>query len=307
METTALLHSVLAAAAALAASAAFLAQNPSAVDERPASTRSIEISYTAHDGGETHATVLLPASYDGGPLPLVISPHGRGMHGDDNARLWGDLPGRLDFAVVNPDGAGAHLSGRFSWGAPGHIDDLARMPEIVEAALPDVHVDLHRVYAVGGSMGGQETLLLIARYPHLLAGAVAVDPAVDFALQYANFHEFECSEICRSQWNGFIGDKLQSFARREIGGAPDEVPAAFAARSPISYSEQIADSKVPLALWWSRTDEVIRHSERQSGLLATEIRHDGGTLQEVVGAWRHTHPLRYDRELPEMLTEIGIS
>jgi pimeloyl-ACP methyl ester carboxylesterase len=307
METTGLLHTILAAAAALAASAAVLVPGSQTASELPISVRSVEISYTAHDGGESHATVLLPASYDGGPIPLVISPHGRGLHGSENARLWGDLPARLGFAVVNPDGAGAHLSGRFSWGAPGQIDDLARMPEIVEAALPEVSIDRHRIYAVGGSMGGQETLLLIARYPHLLAGAVAVDPAVDFALQYDNFHEFECNELCREHWNGFIGDKLQSFVRREIGGAPDQVPAAFAERSPITYAEQIADSKVPLALWWSRTDEVIRHSELQSGRLVTQIRSDGGTLQEVVGAWRHTHPLRYDRELPAMLAEIGIS
>src|SRR3954471_42381 len=307
METTRLLHTILAAAATLAASAAVLVPASQTADELPVSTRSVEISYTAHDGGESHATVLLPASYDGGPMPLVISPHGRGLHGSEDARLWGDLPARLGFAVVNPDGAGARLSGRFSWGAPGQIDDLARMPEIVESALPNVHIDRTRVYAVGGSMGGQETLLLIARYPHLLAGAVAVDPAVDFSLQYENFHEFECSATCRAQWNGFIGDKLQSFARREIGGAPDEVPAAYAVRSPITYSEQIAESKVPLALWWSRTDEVIRHSDRQSGLLADEVRDDGGPLQEVVGAWRHTHPLRYDRELPAMLAEIGIS
>ena len=307
METTRLLHRVLAAAATLAASTAVLVPASSAIDELPDSTRSIEISYTAHDGSETHATVLLPASYDGSPIPLVISPHGRGLHGSENARLWGDLPGRMGFAVVNPDGAGAHLSGRFSWGAPGQIDDLARMPDIVEGALPELHIDRQRIYAVGGSMGGQETLLLLARYPHLLAGAVAVDPAVDFSLQYENFHDFECSDICRAQWNGFIGDKLQSFARREIGGTPDEAPAAFAERSPITYTQQIADSKVPLALWWSRTDEVIRHSERQSGLLATRIRREGGELEEVVGTWRHTHPLRYDRKLPAMLAEIGIS
>jgi pimeloyl-ACP methyl ester carboxylesterase len=251
--------------------------------------------------------VLLPASYDGSPIPLVISPHGRGLHGSQNARLWGDLPGRLGFAVVNPDGAGEHLSGRFSWGAPGQIDDLARMPELVEQALPDVHVDHNRIYAVGGSMGGQETLLLIARYPHLLAGAVAVDPAVDFSLQYENFHEFTCDETCRAGWGGFIGDKLQSFARREVGGSPQDDPAAYAERSPITYTQQIADSNVRLALWWSRTDKVIRHSQLQSGLLADEVRSDGGTLREVVGEWRHTHPLRYDRGLPEMLAEIGIS
>ena len=57
------------------------------------------------------------------------------------------------------------------------------MPEIVHLTLPWVHVASKHVYALGGSMGGQETLLLLARYPHLLAGAAAFDPVVDFALQ----------------------------------------------------------------------------------------------------------------------------
>jgi poly(3-hydroxybutyrate) depolymerase len=116
-------------------------------------------------------------------LPLVISPHGRGVTGDGNARLWGALPALGDFAVVNPAGSGRRLSGRFAWGAPGDIDDLARMSRLVERA-PGVRIDRHHVYAVGGSMGAQETLLPVARHPTLLAGAVAVDAATDFGRQY---------------------------------------------------------------------------------------------------------------------------
>ena len=44
------------------------------------------------------------------------------------------------------------------------------MPQIVAQALPWVRLDLRRVYAIGGSMGGQETLLLLGRHPELLAG-----------------------------------------------------------------------------------------------------------------------------------------
>ena len=46
-------------------------------------------------------------------------------------------------------------------------------------ATHGVNVDPHRIYAFGGSMGGQETLLLVAMHPHLLAGAAAFDPATD--------------------------------------------------------------------------------------------------------------------------------
>jgi pimeloyl-ACP methyl ester carboxylesterase len=67
-----------------------------------------------------------------------------------------------------------------SWGWRGQIADLARMPEIVHAELPWLRVDRRRIYAVGGSMGGHETLLLLGQYPKLLAGAVAFDSVTNF-------------------------------------------------------------------------------------------------------------------------------
>src|SRR5580765_6428441 len=127
--------------------------------------RVIPIVYRAHDGLPRRAYVIVPAAYvPGTPIPLVISPHGRGVGARTNVRRWGRLPALGHFAVVNPEGQGRALT-LFSWGDPGEIRDLARMPDIVEEALPWLRVDRHRVYAFGGSMGGQETLLLVARYP----------------------------------------------------------------------------------------------------------------------------------------------
>src|SRR5215203_1607729 len=129
----------------------------------PTGVRAWTISYRSHSGAVRSATVLLPRWYGprrNPPLPLVISPHGRGGTGAANARLWGNLPAIGRFAVVNPDGQGTRLQ-RFSWGAPGQIDDLARMPMLVRRALPWLKIDTSRIYAFGGSMGGQETLLLV--------------------------------------------------------------------------------------------------------------------------------------------------
>ena len=175
-----------ATAALLIVTAVFAGSARAASGSHGTAVREVSIAYHAFDGRLSHATVLLPASYDpaqGSALPLIISPHGRGLDGRANAQRWGDLPALDGFVVVNPDGEGSHLSGRFSWGAPGQIDDLARMPEIVGAALR-IRIDPLRIYAVGGSMGGEETLLLLARHPGLLAGAVAVDPVVDLARQF---------------------------------------------------------------------------------------------------------------------------
>ena len=86
-------------------------------------------------------------------------------------------------------------------------------------------------------MGGQETLLLVARHPGLLAGAVAFDPATDMGRRYFDFAALN-------------GGALQELARVEIGGTPAQVPPAYALRSPAHYV-RIADADVPLQIYWS--------------------------------------------------------
>ena len=144
-------------------------------------------------------------------------------------------------------------------------------------------------------MGGQETLLLVARYPRLLAGAVAVDALVDFARQYRN-------------WSDAAGAAKRRLARREVGGTPSTAAAAYAARSPITYARAIAFSGVPLQIWWTRADRVVVESPLQSGLLARRIRalNPAARLAEVVGAWRHTAVMRADAALPRMLAGLGL-
>src|SRR5919206_1607786 len=137
----------------LAAIAATLVLCVGANASRPADgwtqVRTWKITYRTHDGRHRHAYVLLPLWYGPGNdprVPLVISPHGRGVDGRSNARLWGELPAEGGFAVVNPDGQGRKLS-RFSWGYRGQIADLAAMPKLVRRALPWLRIDRRRIYA----------------------------------------------------------------------------------------------------------------------------------------------------------------
>ncbi len=58
------------------------------------------------------------------------------------------------------------------------------MPDFATKALPWLRIDRSRIYALGSSMGGQETLLLVARHPDLLAGAAAMDSVTDLARRY---------------------------------------------------------------------------------------------------------------------------
>ena len=135
-------------------------------------------------------------------------------------RLRRDLPGRH-----GPAPAASLL------GLAGQIDDLARMPAILRAARPWLRLDLERVYAVGGSMGGQETLLLVGQHPTLLAGAVAFDSVTDFFRRYGDF--------------ALLGRKeraLQALARIEVGGTPKTNPAGTVCAAPCTGVDDVARS-----------------------------------------------------------------
>jgi pimeloyl-ACP methyl ester carboxylesterase len=262
------------------------------------SVRVIAISYRAHDGLLRRAYVVVPADYgrpDDPPLPLVISPHGRGVSAQLNIRRWGRLPAIGRFAVVNPEGQGRALT-LFSWGDPGEIRDLARMPEIVEHALPWLHVDRHRIYAFGGSMGGQETLLLTARFPHLLAGAASFDAPTDMAARYRAFVHLP------------LGPGLQQLARDEIGGTPRTDPHGYAVRSPPEWARRIAFSGVPLQIWWSTRDRIVTNEQDESGLLYRLLKrlNPNVPVSEFVGDWAHTTEMKAHGYLPYALSRFGL-
>jgi dienelactone hydrolase len=256
--------------------------------------RVVQVEYRTHDGHRRAALVVLPDWY--GPhnnpkLPLIISPHGRGVHASENVQRWGNLPALGRFAVVNPEGHGRRLA-RFSWGYSGQIADLARMPAILERRLPWLRIDPKRVYAFGASMGGQETLLLVARQPRLLAGAAAFDAVTDLARRYRDFARLGCNARCRLRWRA-LGPALRSLARREVGGTPRRMPRAYAARSPLRQARAIASSGVPLQLWWSWKDRVVT-ARNQSVPLVRAIRslNPAAPLYTVAGRWQHSADMR---------------
>jgi poly(3-hydroxybutyrate) depolymerase len=261
--------------------------------------RVMRISYVAHDGRTRHAYLILPAWYGPDrhpPIPLVISPHGRGVGGRINVRRWGNLPAIGKFAVINPEGQGRELT-LFSWGDPGEIRDLAQMPEIAEAAVPWLHIDRHRIYAFGGSMGGQETLLLAARYPRLLAGAASFDAPTDMAARYRAFDHL--------RW----GLRLQRLARREFGGTPDADPRAYEIRSPLDWARRLAFSHVPLQIWWSTRDTIVTDQEQESGLLYRDIKrlNRDAPVTQYVGTWAHTTEMKRHGYLQFALAQFGLA
>ncbi|MGZ4353090.1 MAG: alpha/beta hydrolase family protein [Gaiellaceae bacterium] len=260
--------------------------------------RIVRVPYTAYDGRRRAALLVLPRWYGPArhpPIPLVISPHGRGITARDNTHFWAGLPAFGPFAVVNPEGQGRRLA-LYSWGWRGQIDDLARMPAILERALPWFHVDRRRVYAVGSSMGGQETLLLAAFHPRLLAGAAAMDSATDMAARYRQFPLIAG------------GTRLQQLARTEIGGTPGTAPAAYARRSPITYARALAFSGVPLHVWWSLRDRIVVDQNQESGRLYRAIlrANPEAPVTKYVGTWAHSREMHALARLPLALVNLKL-
>ena len=260
------------------------------------SVRIRRVRYLAHDGTPRPAYIALPRGYgpdDNPPVPLVISPHGRGITGLANLKLWGDLPARGRFAVISPGGQGRVLP-LHSWGWRGQIEDLANMQYVAKATLPWLRVRPHGVYAVGGSMGGQETLLLVARHPRLLTGAAAFDAPTDLARRYRDFPRIPG------------GRRLQELARLEVGGTPASHPGAYARRSPINHVRALAASPVPLLLYWSTADEVVLDQVNHSAELYRRVvaLNPEAPVTPFSGRWSHSGGM--PRLLPGALQRLGL-
>lgn len=266
--------------------------------------------YTAHNGADRLAYVVLPAWYgpnDNPPLPVVISPHGRNANGLSNTRYFGNLPAKGRFAVVSPDGMGRRL-GLKSYAFKGQIDDLARMPELAEDALPWLRLDRERVYALGSSMGGQETLMFVARHPELLAGAAAMDSVTDLTRRYRQLPGVPCDAKCLKRWGKPYGLVLQTAMREEVGGVPSDSPKRYQARSASAYARTIASSGVPLQIWWSSKDLIVFDQKHQSWALFRELKrlNPCAPVSAYAGRWPHSKEMKSTELLPIALAEFGL-
>lgn len=158
-------------------------------------------------------------------------------------------------------------------------------------------------------MGGQEALLLLARYPHLLAGVISFDGVADLAWQYGELSRMRCDALCRRRWNGMIGAALGRLMRSEIGGSPLRNPRGYALRSPLTYARQLARSRVPIELWWSVSDLTVRDQARaQSGRLFSEMLalDPRARVEAFIGDWIHSHEQSATSRLPFALAQIGL-
>jgi pimeloyl-ACP methyl ester carboxylesterase len=181
---------------------------------------------------------------------------------------------------------------RRSWAWPPDIAEMADLPRIVHRLVPWIRYDPARIYAAGDSMGGQETLMLVALHPDLLAAAVAADPVTNFLRRWYQF------PISGESW----GEQVA--ATREVGASPRVAPWLYVRRSPSFFARTVAFSRVPLQLWWSPHDTVvIREGRSQTGRFYADVKRLDPSAPVFAHRLDRMHGwvFRYDHELPAMV------
>lgn len=266
--------------------AAGLTAGSSAADKSATRWRTLDV------GGET-ILVGTPSWYSptrNPELPLVISPHARGGSAAKNAVRWGNLPGSRGFIVVAPSLRGRVLDERRTWGYPPAMKRLVDSPAIARRLLPWLRWDAHRVYAAGFSMGGQESLLALARRPDLFAAVSVADSVTDFLRRW---YEFPLSRLTRAE---------QPKATLELGGTPARVPWLYRRRSPAAFPRTIAFSGVPVQIWWNPEEDVVVHQQTtQSGKLSRMLQRLGAPVTPVVHHEPHGSVFRSGSSLGEIV------
>ena len=162
--------------------------------------------------------------------------------------------------MICPGGMGRRLP-LHSWGWKGQIDDLARMPSILRDARPWLRIDAQRVYAVGGSMGGQETLLLLGRHPSTARGSRR--------LRLGHRLRTALPAVRPARPHARAAGARAHRGRRH----PSTNPQAYRLRSPTHWIEEIARSGRPAA-------DVVERRRRDRRRPGTRSRRDSSPTSE---------------------------
>jgi hypothetical protein len=281
-----------------------------AKSERHGHIRIWTIHYRAHTGVARRATIVLPAWYsrhNHPRIPLVISPHGRGISGRRNALLFAGLPAVGGFAVISPDGQGRMLE-NYSWGSPGRSRTSrgcrrsrgARCRGCGSTA-PDLR--LRRQHGRAGDAAAPRAA------SELLAGAAAFDAVTDFARQYRSFPRLACSRACQKR----LGRAPSAAACRRSHGSrsadrPQARRGAFAARSPLAYVRRIATracrcSSGGATSTGSSSASAARPATSSCGLRQTNR---ARPVMAFRGMWRHSAEMRDHSRLPLALATFHL-
>lgn len=196
----------------------------------------------SHDGSVQRYMLCLPGDFDARqPHDLMIALHG---HGSDRRQYVvesrGECKGARDVAAkygmiyVSPD-----YRAPAGWMGPAAEADILQIIGDFKKRYK-----IHKVYLVGGSMGGTGVLTFAALHPDLIDGASSQNPMADLLSYEVNFAE------------------IQTAIKLAFGGRKDETPAEYKKRNPDEYIKRSAafhpeKFTMPIAITLGGKDKIV--------------------------------------------------
>ena len=236
---------------------------PATLESRPPALLPSEIGVTAvvsgyvrlessYDGVEHEVWYQIPNGYTGNtPVPLLLGIHGWGGSGESEIDFMGAAVNARGWLFAAPNMHGRfYIDGKRALAWPGAQHDVI---DAIEYMASYYNVDTSRIYIAGGSMGGQITTVMAAKYPDVFAAAAGYSGFTDLTDWY--------NELAALGQGGLLRR-----IRREIDpncdpdfdpvcGTPEEEPFEYQRRSAIEMPQN--SRLVPLHMWHNEADELV--------------------------------------------------
>jgi poly(3-hydroxybutyrate) depolymerase len=204
---------------------------------------------SSYDGIQQVAWYQVPDCYTGSTsVPLLIGIHGMGSGSGQGTRdfLATEADSRC-WLLAAPDMHGNYHqnTGQYALAWPGAQHDII---DTIVYMMDNYNVDTSRIYVTGGSMGGQTTAMMAAKYPDVFAAAVPWKPLTDLTDWYYELDDLDDPY-----------DTLPEI-RRETGGTftgttPPEAPFEYQRRSPIEMPQN--SQLIPIKMWHDEDDLLV--------------------------------------------------
>ncbi|MGD9101812.1 MAG: prolyl oligopeptidase family serine peptidase, partial [Anaerolineae bacterium] len=189
----------------------------------------------------------IPMGYtDTVSVPLVIALHGMGYDGQSARDYLAAEANSRGWLLAAPDMHGRYLvnSGENALAYVGAQHDVM---DTVAYMMSNYAVDPSHIYVAGGSMGGQTSAMMAAKYPDVFVAAVPWKPITDLSQWYDDLEALSYPPGMRQR----ISD--------ETGGQPDssdpQVIFEYRRRSPMEMPQN--SRRIPIKMWHDVDDAMV--------------------------------------------------
>ncbi|MCB0167154.1 MAG: prolyl oligopeptidase family serine peptidase [Anaerolineae bacterium] len=213
------------------------------------------------------------------PAPLVVVLHGLGGTGlgalytelttEASQRGWLLVAPNQHNRVVPYNGDSDGGKKALAWlGAQHDVIDA------IDYMTSHFSVNKSRIFVIGGSMGGQTTLMMAGKYPDVFGAAVPWKPLTDLGELYG---ELDDDSFWAPNPDDPYLDLPDPGIHKQVGGTPSEVPFEYARRSPRNLAPNMRT--IPLKMWHDTDDIFVKPHHSQD-------------MKSAIDAWSPLTPVQ---------------